>query len=91
MTDPVFKIEPLTPAEKEVIKCLFFHGPTWDGNVPSKSGRDSLCKRGLAHHEFAFAFLTRDGVQIAVQELGMDREKERWEAAKRPPYLTGKY
>lgn len=87
----IFKIEPLTGVECEVMKCLFFHGPTWDGNVPSKAGRDSLCKRGLVHHEFAFAFLTRDGVQIAVQELALDRAKERWEAAKRPPYLTGKY
>lgn len=90
MTD-IFNAEGLSSAERDVMKCLFFYGPTWDGNVPSKSGRDQLCKRGFVHHEFAFAFLTREGVQVAVQEMGLDREKERWERAKRPPYLTGKY
>lgn len=89
MTD-IFNAKGLSSAERDVMKCLFFHGPTWDGNVPSKSGRDQLCKRGLVHHEFAFAFLTREGVQVAVQEMRLDREKERWERAKRPPYLTGK-
>jgi hypothetical protein len=82
-----FKIEPLSASERDVMRCLFFHGPTWDGNVPSKMGRDSLCKRGFVRHEFSFAFLTREGVQIAVQEMGLDREKDRWERAKRPPYL----
>ena len=83
-------VKPLSGFEIEVIKCLFFHGPTWDGNIPSKSGRDSLEKRGLVHHEFAFAWLTRDGVEIAVRALKMDRLKEKWEAAKRPPYLDFK-
>jgi hypothetical protein len=86
----VFSTEGLSGAELEVIKCLFFHGPTWDGNVPSKSGRDRLCKRGLVWHEFGFAWLTREGVQVAVQELGMDRLKERWERSRRPPYLDFK-
>jgi hypothetical protein len=79
--------EGLSSSEVEVVKCLFFHGPTWDGNIPSKMGRDSLCKRGLAHHEFGFAWLTRDGVEIAINTLRFDRLKERWERSKRPPYL----
>lgn len=85
-----FKVDPLTSAERDVVRCLFFHGPTWDGNVPSKSGRDSLCRRELVHHEFGFAWLTREGVQIAVEEMGMDRLKERWERQHRPPYLDFK-
>lgn len=65
--------------ELEVVKCLFFHGPTWDGNIPSKQGRNDLCGMGLAHHEFGFAWLTREGVEYAVKTLQMDRAKEKWE------------
>ena len=65
-------------AIKDTLRCLFFHGPTWDGNVPSKEARDGLCKLGLVHHEFGFAFLTRDGVEMCIN-LGLDRAKERWE------------
>ncbi len=86
MKSPLPDIKPLASNEIEVMKCLFFHGPTWDGNIPSKMGRDSLCDRGLAHHEFAFAWLTYDGVEIAINAFGMDRLKARWEAARRPPY-----
>ena len=72
-------------AIRDVLQCLFFHGPTWDGNIPSKAARDGLCKLGLVHHEFGFAFLTRDGVEVCIN-AGLDREKEKWERAKRPPY-----
>ena len=73
-------------AVRDVMRCLFFHGPTWDGNIPSKSARDGLCRLGLAEHRFGYAWLTRDGVELAIN-TGLDREKERWERAKRPPYL----
>jgi hypothetical protein len=63
----------LTSAELEVIGCLFFRGLTWDGNLPSRDCCTSLRDRGLAHYEFGFAWLTRDGVQVAVQELGLNR------------------
>jgi hypothetical protein len=72
-------------AIRDVLKCLFFHGPTWDGNIPSKQARDGLCRVGLVHHEFGFAFLTREGVEMCVN-IGLDRDKERWERARRPPY-----
>jgi hypothetical protein len=72
-------------AIRDTLKCLFFHGPTWDGNVPSKQARDGLCRIGLVHHEFGFAFLTRDGVEMCVN-LGLDREKEKWERDGRRPY-----
>lgn len=78
-------ISTTSTAMRETLKCLFFHGPTSDGNVPSKQERDALCRLGLAHHEFGFAFLTREGVEMCVK-IGLDREKERWERAKRPPY-----
>ena len=67
------KTNALTGAELNVIRCLFFRGLTWDSNLPSKDGCTALCDRGLAQYEFGFVWLTRDGVQIATQELGLNR------------------
>jgi hypothetical protein len=66
-------------AEHDVIRQLFFQGPTWDGDIVSKQARDSLCQRSLAHHEFGYAWLTRDGVEIAIHVMRFDRAKEKWE------------
>jgi len=41
------KLRPLSGAETEVIYCLFLLGPTEDGNMPSKCGRDDLFDKGL--------------------------------------------
>lgn len=38
----------LTGAEKDTLIALVEQGPLWDGDVPSKQGRDSLVERGLA-------------------------------------------
>lgn len=38
----------LTGAEKDTLIALVEQGPLWDGDVPSKRGRDSLVQRGLA-------------------------------------------
>lgn len=38
----------LTSAEREVLYGLIEHGPLWDGDVPSKVGRDALIIKGLA-------------------------------------------
>lgn len=38
----------MTGAEKETLIALVERGPLWDGDVPSKSGRDALIDRGLA-------------------------------------------
>lgn len=61
-------------AVKDVLRCLFFKGPTWDGNIPSKMARDGLCKLGLVHHEFGFAWLTRDGMEMCIN-LGYGNQK----------------
>jgi hypothetical protein len=66
-------IELLTSAELEVIRHLFFRGLIWDGNLPSRRSCASLRDRGLAQYEFGFACLTPEGVEIATQELGLDR------------------
>ena len=66
--------EPLTSAELEVIRHLFFRGLTWDGDLASGDCCTSLHDRGLAQYEFGFAWLTPKGVEIAIQELGLERE-----------------
>lgn len=32
----------------DTLYCLLFQGPVWDGDVPSKAGRDDLIERGWA-------------------------------------------
>jgi hypothetical protein len=39
---------PLTGAEIETLTALVEVGPLWDGDVPSKAGRDSLIDKGYA-------------------------------------------
>lgn len=38
----------LTGSETDTLIALVEQGPLWDGDVPSKQGRDSLVQRGLA-------------------------------------------
>ncbi len=38
----------LTGAEKDTLIALVEQGPLWDGDVPSKTGRDALMAQGLA-------------------------------------------
>jgi hypothetical protein len=64
----------LTSAELELIRRLFFRGLTWDGDLASGDCCTSLHDRGLAQYEFGFAWLTPKGVEIAIQELGLERE-----------------
>jgi len=67
----------LSGAERETIWCLFKHGPTHDGNVPSKSTRDDLVSKGLVQRGHGYAWLTLAGVKSAVL-LGMDSKKDRY-------------
>lgn len=71
-------IETSSGAVRDVMRCLFFHGPAWDGNIPSKQARDGLCRMGLAQHRFGYAWLTDAGVEVAIN-AGLDREKAAWE------------
>lgn len=73
------KIFGISGFARDTLRCLFFHGPTWDGDIPSKTGRGELVKKGYAHHEFGFAWLTREGVEFAIKSMEMDRAKERWQ------------
>ena len=78
------KLRPLDGAETEVLWCLFALGPTEDGNIPSKSGRDSLFDRDLIDRADGWQWLTRDGVMLS---LGMefDRKKEKAQRDRRIP------
>lgn len=38
----------LSPAARDTLRCLCERGPTWDGDLPSKRGRDELLSKNLA-------------------------------------------
>ncbi len=69
----------MTGAEYDTLWCMFVNGPTWDGNLPSKSGRDSLVRDGLAFQFDGWQSLTEKGVRAGLA-LGMDRKKEQYDA-----------
>lgn len=68
----------LSGAEKDVMMQLFVCGPTWDGNVIAKSGRNDLVARGLARHRNGWAYLTDDGVAFAIVAPVKDWADQRW-------------
>jgi hypothetical protein len=69
-------------AEREVIRALFFHGPLFDGDIPSKSGRDVLVERKLVRRQNGWNALTDRGFDECVA-MGMGDAKERWDNARR--------
>lgn len=72
------KFEELSSAAKDNMMCLFLHGPTWDGNVPSKAGRDELVTAGLAFHRNGWASLTKRGVDMAIKAPVKGWSDQRW-------------
>jgi hypothetical protein len=60
----------------EVLKGLFVEGPLWDGDVPSKNGRDELVTFGLVTRLNGWQQLTKKGLGMALA-AGLDRKKER--------------
>lgn len=69
----------LSSGAADCLRCLFFHGPTWDGNVPSKQGRDELVLMGFAARGNGWQWLTRAGVDASFDN-NLHREKEAREA-----------
>lgn len=66
----------LSAGAAETLWCLFAHGPTFDGDLPSKSGRDELIDRGWAENNgYGYQWLTFAGVAAAI-ERGFHRRKE---------------
>jgi len=52
--------------KSEVLMQLFVQGPTWDGNLVSKSERGALVEAGLADRWDGWNYLTQEGVEAAV-------------------------
>lgn len=67
----------MTSATRDTLRCLFLKGPTWDGDLPSKTGRDALVERGMAERWNGWQWLTLSGVRFAVEVMMLDREKEK--------------
>lgn len=67
---------------RDTLQCLFFHGPTWDGNIPCKTGRAELVEKGYAERGKGFTWLTRAGIEFAIDSMAMDDAKDRWERRK---------
>jgi hypothetical protein len=64
------------PFNREALWQLFYHGPTYDGDLISKAARDELVRLGLAARCEGYNFLTVAGVAIAL-EAKMDRDKNK--------------
>lgn len=64
----------LSNAAVETLRALFMDGPLFDGDVPSKSGRDETERHGLSHRVEGFSCITPSGVRMAL-ENGMGDQK----------------
>lgn len=73
-TELADKLEALTGAEIDTLIALVEQGPLWDGDVPSKAGRDGLINKGLAVRIVANG---QDGFQAATY-AGRDAYKARY-------------
>ena len=60
MNEPEYDLESLMQ--------LFVEGPTWDGNLVSKEGRNSLVNAGLCNRHDGWNFLTTAGIDAAVEQ-----------------------
>lgn len=83
MSDIRDKIFGLSGAARDVMRCLFFHGPTLDGDMPSKTGRDELVRQEYAARWNGWQWLTEKGVRFAIESMLLEREKEKWQNERR--------
>lgn len=73
------KIYGMSSAARDVMRCLFFYGPTLDGDVPSKNGRGELVELGYAECWNGWQWLTQKGVEFAVNSLCLGGQKDKWQ------------
>lgn len=78
----MFNTNGISDDARESMRCLFFHGPTMDGDLPSKQGRDWLVEAGYADRDRGYNWLTTRGVTLAI-EIGMGLDKEHWQRERR--------
>lgn len=67
----------LAPSAREVMMQLFVGGPTWDGHVVSKIGRDALIELELAERWDGFQQLTLAGLMMAT-DAEVLKDVSRW-------------
>ena len=68
--------------ELECFRCLFFHGPTFDGGLPSKQARNNLVDLGYVNRVQGYNYLNDTGMAMAFQ-LGLAGKKEVWRQQRR--------
>lgn len=61
----------------DVLWQLFKNGPTWDGNIISKSQRDELVTAGWICQASGWNSLTKDGFEECVFRCLFGDKKER--------------
>lgn len=66
----------LSGAAIDVLNQLFLNGPTWDGDVASKAGRDELYDLKLIGRHEGYQFILREGVRLALANR-LDTKKNR--------------
>lgn len=76
------KLGLLSSGELEVLRQLFFHGPTWDGNIVCKNSRGGLFRRAMAQRYNGWTYLTGHGIECAV-DFGLNDAKDKWERDRR--------
>ncbi len=74
----IVKDEAMPSGTIDVLEQLFLYGPTWDGHIVSKVGRDYLVDHKLAKHENGWAFLTSAGVRFATTVNVKNRKNQTW-------------
>lgn len=69
----------LSSSALAVMEQLFLNGPTWDGNLVSKSGRDELFSVGYIDTHDGWQWLSHPGFVYALNlESTRDRADKRW-------------
>lgn len=68
----------LTGNAQEVLGQLFLNGPTWDGNIISKTGRSELVGRRIAFRVDGWTYLSETGVIMAISVNVGAFSDQRW-------------
>jgi hypothetical protein len=77
------KVMGIDSAAREVLWQLFKNGPTWDGDIASKSGRGELFRRGYAARVNGWSYLTEEGMKLSLDPFLMGDRKEIWDRERR--------
>lgn len=76
MSEMPFEVDDFDQFAYESLWCMFYHGPTQDGDLPSKCGRTWLVSHGYADRGDGWNWLTTPGAILAI-EIGMGSKKDK--------------